>query len=135
MAFTLQAAVNSQLRHTIGNPLLASFISFFGGTVTLFVCLFFCNNSFLPSVAAIDKIRWWQLTGGILGAFFVYVAITTVVKIGSANMFSLIVAGQLLLAVLLDHFGLLGFTAHKATALRLLGIALLILGVYIIQKN
>jgi transporter family-2 protein len=50
-------------------------------------------------------------------------------------MFSLMVAGQLLLAVLFDHFGLLGFDLHKVTTARFFGIVLLVAGVYVIQKN
>lgn len=107
MAFTIQSGLNSQLRQVLGNPIQASFC----------------------------EIRWWQFTGGMFGAFYVYAIIMTVLKIGSANMFSLIVAGQLLLAVLFDHFGLLGFNVHKLTTLRLLGIVILVIGVYVIQKN
>ena len=135
MAFTIQSGLNSQLRQVIGNPIQASFFSYLGGTVTMLICLIFGSMSVLPSVSILGKIRWWQMTGGMFGAFYVYAIIMTVLKIGSANMFSLIVAGQLLLAVIFDHFGLLGFNVHKLTVLRLLGVVVMVMGVYMIQKN
>ena len=50
-------------------------------------------------------------------------------------MFSLVICGQILLAVIFDHFGLLGNQIHLLTPIRTLGVILLILGVYIIQTH
>ena len=50
-------------------------------------------------------------------------------------MFSLVVCGQILFAVIFDHFGLLGNQIHLLTPLRTLGIIFLVLGVYIIQTH
>jgi transporter family-2 protein len=113
----------------------ASFVSYLGGTVTMLICLILGGTSVLPSASLLGGVRWWQLTGGMFGAFYVCAIIVTAVKIGSANMFSLMVAGQLLLAVLFDHFGLLGFNVHKVTVARFCGIVLLVAGVYVIQRN
>ena len=46
--------------------------------------------------------------GGLLGAFYIFTTIFTSPKIEFANMFSLVICGQILLAVISDHFGLLG---------------------------
>lgn len=135
MAFTIQSALNAQVRQLTGNPFQASLYSYVGGTVTFLVCLFIGNMSVIPPNSILTEIKWWQLTGGMFGAFYVYAIIMTVDKISSANMFSLLIAGQLLLAVLFDHFGLLGLNIHKLTTFRLLGIVILVIGVYIIQKN
>ncbi len=135
MAFTVQSGLNSRLSQVIGNTMQASFVSYLGGTVTMLACLILGNMSVLPSTSLLGGIRWWQLTGGMFGAFYVCAIIATAVKIGSAGMFSLMVAGQLFLAVLFDHFGLLGFDVHKGTAARFCGIVLLVAAVYVIQKN
>jgi transporter family-2 protein len=50
-------------------------------------------------------------------------------------MFSFVIAGQLLAAILFDHFGLLGYQAHPVSVWRVLGILLVVAGAIIILKN
>ncbi|WP_408606856.1 DMT family transporter [Maledivibacter halophilus] len=50
-------------------------------------------------------------------------------------MFSLVICSQIILAVVFDHFGLLGNQVRLLSPLRVLGIILLVLGVYIIQTH
>lgn len=133
LALTVQTGVNTQLRSSLQNPVAASLASFTVGTLVLFLCMYFYNGP-VPPLASLSRISWWKWTGGILGAFIVYAIIVLTPEIGPANMLSLIVFGQLFLALLLEHFGLLGFTLHSISTLRLSGLALLVAGVYLIQK-
>ena len=64
-------------------------------------------------------------------------AVTVVVlarDLGAATLVSLLVTGQLLCSVLLDHLGVLGFEMHAAGVGRLIGCALLLAGVALIWK-
>ncbi|NCD09614.1 MAG: EamA-like transporter family protein, partial [Negativicutes bacterium] len=54
---------------------------------------------------------------------------------GFGNMFSIIVASQIILAIIFDHFGLLTGQPHLISNMRLLGVGLLVVGVYLIQNN
>ncbi len=129
-----QSGVNAELRKSINNPIIAAIISFSSGLLALIlISPFFKEN--IPSLATIKSLEWWKLTGGILGAFFVTTVIMSVQKIGSANMIALIVAGQLVTAMLLDHFGLIGFKVHPINIFRIFGGVLIVLGVYLIMKN
>jgi transporter family-2 protein len=65
----------------------------------------------------------------------VIVAILSVHKIGAANMFVLLVAGQLFTAVMMDHFGVLGLKESPATIQKMIGILLLIAGAYLVNKK
>jgi transporter family-2 protein len=56
-------------------------------------------------------------------------------KIGAANALGFVIAGQLLGAVILDHFGWIGFPVKEISWTRILGIAVMILGVYLVQKK
>ncbi|EOR27706.1 hypothetical protein A500_03261 [Clostridium sartagoforme AAU1] len=137
-ALTMQSGLNRVLRSKIGNPIISSLISFGVGTLGLAIVLFFTviNGSTSLNVSNnIKNIRWWMLSGGLLGAFYILTTILSSPKIGFANMFSLIICGQILLSVIFDHFGLLGNQTHLLTGKRILGVILLILGVYIIQNN
>ncbi|MDD3570140.1 MAG: DMT family transporter [Lachnospiraceae bacterium] len=137
LAVTLQVGINGQLQSEVGSPILSSLISFLVGLIGL--CVVFCftlvNGTYtLSNLSAIKDIRWWLFTGGLLGAFYIFTTIIAPPKIGFANMFSLAICGQIILAVLFDHFGLLGNKIHLISPYRIIGIILLVSGVYIIQK-
>ncbi|WP_375446348.1 DMT family transporter [uncultured Fibrella sp.] len=134
IAISIQAGVNSNLRLALNNPLLASLISFGTGFFTLLI-VHLSTGGLVPQMATLRSLSWWKWTGGIIGAVYVTTVILSVPRIGTANLVSLSVAGQLLAAVVLDHYGLLGFTQHSANGWRLLGIGLILLGVLLVVKN
>ncbi|MEA5084610.1 MAG: DMT family transporter [Lachnospiraceae bacterium] len=137
LAVALQVGINGQLRSNIGSPILASLVSFLVGSIGL--CIVFCytlaNGTYaLSTLSTMKDIRWWMFTGGLLGAFYIFTTIISPSKIGFANMFSLAICGQIILAVIFDHFGLMGNKIHLISPLRIIGMVLLVSGVYIIQK-
>lgn len=129
-----QSGVNAELRRSINNPIYAAIISFASGLLGLILITPFFKES-VPTIDTLKSLEWWKLTGGVLGAFFVTTVILSVQKIGSANMICLIVAGQLLTAMILDHYGLLGFKLHQINGWRIAGGVLIVAGVYLILKN
>jgi bacterial/archaeal transporter family-2 protein len=78
-------------------------------------------------------VPWWAWSGGVFGAAFILLAILLLPSLGAATLFALVIAGQVLAAVTLDHFGALGLTPHPMNAARLAGAALLIAGVVLIR--
>ena len=72
--------------------------------------------------------------GGFLGAFFVSVMVTVVPRIGVALAFSLAIGGQMLVTLLIDHFGWLGVPVKPINLYRVLGAALVTAGVILIRK-
>jgi transporter family-2 protein len=134
VAITIQSGINSQLRTEIQHPLLAAFISFLVGTIALGILLFFSKDVF-PEWAQYNSINWYKYTGGLLGAFVVTVTLISVSQIGAGNMFVLVVAGQLITAVLMDHFGVLGMKANPLSFQKFLGIFLLIAGAWLVNKK
>jgi transporter family-2 protein len=89
----------------------------------------------LPAATDFSAIKWYNYTGGLLGAFVVYAVIISVHRIGAANMFVLIVAGQLITAVIMDHYSLLGLKESPITLQKILGILLVIGGAYLVNKK
>ena len=137
-ALSLQVGINGELRSKIGNPILSSLISFGVGTLGLAIVFFITvmnGSSTLQTANNIKNTSWWMFIGGLLGAFYIFTTIFTSPKIGFANMFSLVICGQIVLTVIFDHFGLLGNEIHLLTPIKTLGVILLILGVYIIQTH
>ena len=78
MALATQGQINGGLGKKVG-VFEGSFISFSVGTLALlFILLFFGTGN----ISALSTVPKWQLTGGLLGAFYVVVQVIVVPKIG-----------------------------------------------------
>jgi transporter family-2 protein len=129
----VQAGVNAELRHAVGSPLGTAFASFLVGTVALGIVGILARSP-VPDLRTLGAVPAWQWLGGLLGAVYITGAVVLAPRLGAATMIAAIVAGQMLSSVVLDHFGWVGFARHSATPARLVGAALVILGVRLIQR-
>jgi transporter family-2 protein len=130
---TIQVGMNATVRMTIGSPVLAAIVNFVVGLSALVLLAVASGARVVPgSVAAVPSWAWF---GGLLGA--TYVAATTVLgpKLGAASFLALTLAGQMLAALLVDHYGVIGFPQSPLTPTRLLGTALLVVGVLLIMRR
>lgn len=129
-----QAGINGELGRGLKSPILAALISFSVGTLSLLLYAFVSRARFPDgqALAAIPKIAW--VAGGMLGAFYLLTTILVPPRIGVAAFFSLVVLGQLCASLIFDHFGLLGLPTHPVNPWRVLGVALLIVGVALIRR-
>jgi len=129
-----QAAINNKLTQYVGNPVFSSFISFCVGTIAMIIALLFTKNPFALIHQAKDAplISW---TGGLCGAFFVTAIILAVPRIGVAMTFSLVILGQMLITLPIDHFGFLGTPVKPINLAKIGGVIMVIIGVIIIRKN
>ena len=101
MMMPTQAAVNNKLAGAVGSPILAAFISFLVGTIALFLYIVASGIPLGDLFSAKDAsiVAW---TGGLLGAFFVAATVTLVPRLGVALTFSLLIAGQMLVTLVID---------------------------------
>lgn len=129
----LQAAVNNQLKLTIGgSTLMAALISFACGTLTLGVVALVAQEKW-GDLGQIVHAPWWQLTGGAMGALFVFGTTLLAPRLGFAVMLALIVGGQVLASLAFDHVGLLGVPVRELTMPRVVGALLTIAGVVLVN--
>jgi transporter family-2 protein len=129
----LQGAVNNKLAGALESPILASFVSFVIGTLSLFIFVIVSGTGFsgLASAKNASAVAW---TGGLLGAFFVTASVIAIPKLGVALTFSLILASQMLVTIIIDHYGLLDVPVKEASLPRIAGIFLIVAGVVLIRK-
>jgi transporter family-2 protein len=127
----LQSPINARLAAAAGGPLWAAFFSFLTGTVALGLAALLARQPLLTATLA--QAPPWLWVGGLLGAFFVTVTIFAVPQLGAGLMIVLIIAGQMLAALLLDHVGFL-LPAHPLNAGRILGALFILAGVVLIRK-
>jgi len=128
-----QAPTNAILAKAGGSPILAALISFTVGTAALFLVWLATPNR--PSSAAFAGVPWYAWIGGLYGAMFVAVAAYAAPKIGIASLITVGIAGQIAVALFLDHFGALGLPRDPISLGRVAGAALVIAGVVLVRKG
>ena len=132
-ATALQGPTNARLVTAVGSPLNAAFISFAVGTVALGLLALAMQTR--PDVGAMKALPWWAWMGGFYGCAFVISAAWGVPRLGVATTITLMVAGQLALSLILDHFGALGVARQPLSLGRIAGVALVIGGVVLVRRS
>ncbi|MFC4689908.1 DMT family transporter [Dokdonia genika] len=129
----VQVGLNVQLGKSVHQPIFAAFASFLVGTIGLFMYLLVLKFDFstLGLTKTVSPVVW---IAGLLGAFYVAAVIMLAPKLGTALTFVLVVAGQMTVSLVLDHFGLLGLPVKQINWQRLVGVAFLVVGVLLIRK-
>jgi transporter family-2 protein len=129
IAVSFQAAINSQMAAAVGaNSVVAALVSFVCGTVALAVVAF-ARGGLPDALAALPQQPLWKFSGGFLGAAFIFCTVVLVPRIGLLNMVVLVIAGQLLTSMTIDHFGLINVAVRKVSPVRLMGAAVMVFGV------
>ena len=128
----MQAAINTRLAKTAGSPVMSAFVSFAVGTMALMLILILSGQFKFSFVSS--QSPWWIWTGGLLGTFFVAGIVVLLPKLGVVLSFSLVLAGQMFVAILFDQFGWLGVAVKEISAGKVIGAVLLIAGVVLIRK-
>jgi bacterial/archaeal transporter family-2 protein len=130
----IQVGINAELAKYINSPILAALVSFLVGGV----CLILGTLMFkvpLPTLNQVTSLPTWLWGGGMIGAAVVLGSILAGPKIGALALVSLLLAGQLVVSILIDHYGWLGFPIQKINIQRFLGVLLLVGGFILVQKT
>ena len=119
----------------VGSVSLAATISFTIGTVALLGLYLIGNfNSSLISIKELANVPTVLYAGGVLGAVYVATVAASVPRIGVANTMVALVLGQILLSLILDHFGVLGIEMREVSWQRLVGAGLVVSGLVLVVK-
>ena len=129
----MQAPINSTLGRTVGTFAAAS-VSFAIGLLVLIAITLVLGGGF-GRVGEAGELRWYYLTGGLLGAAYVTTVLVSVRTLGAGGVTAATIAGQLTMSVFIDRSGLLGLDERGLTLQRLLGIALLAAGTFLIVRE
>ena len=133
LGLTFQVGMNSQLRKALQNANGAALISFAVGTGAL-IAILVATRTPLPARDTFAAVPWWAWFGGLFGAFYVASSTIVAAELGTASLLALALCGQLATALVIDHYGWLGLPEHPITWMRMAGVALLGLGVWLITR-
>jgi bacterial/archaeal transporter family-2 protein len=133
----LQAPINATLGRAVGSPIAAASISFAVGTATLVGVTLLLSGTLggFGGVGGARGLGWVYLTGGLLGAVYVTTALITVRYLGAGAVTAATVTGQLATSLVIDRLGVLGLESRPLSLQRLLGVALLVAGTFLVVRG
>lgn len=130
----VQAALNGALNRALERPALVVLISLAGSAVFIGVVGFATGSLGLVSASRVARVPWWAWPAGVCGAIYLLSQPLVALRLGAALYISIAIAGQILAAMALDHFGALNLPQHSATPLRMVGALLIVGGVALIAR-
>lgn len=128
-----QAPINARLKIIVGSPLLAAAASFAIGTVLLAVAVLMTNGQ--GGVTALGGGPWWAYLGGFCGAVLVTATLIATPRLGVTSTFVAVIVGQVVIAAIIDRFGLFGVAARGLTPTRVAAIGLLAVSLVLLLRD
>lgn len=130
----LQAVFNGQLRLATESILTATFISFFMGAIILAILVLIVEKRIRIPRRDHDnqKLPLWVYTGGIFGTLIVGGTIVVIHQLGAVLTSLVFIFGQVLMAVILDHFGLFGLVKRRISVQKILALSLMLISLYLV---
>ena len=133
LVLPLQIAFN-KLTHFSGNPIVSSLISFSVGTIGLIVYSLSHPGALQKSLQQVGQAPAYAWLGGVVGAFYIVTTVVASPKIGLAMFLGLVIGGQLMMSLAIDHFGLLGMAQKSFTWWKGLGLLCIVAGVVLLKR-
>jgi bacterial/archaeal transporter family-2 protein len=130
---SIQAGSNTQLKKAFGDPMPAVVVNYLLG-VTSVLLYSLATRVSIPTLKQASDAPWWSWLGGLFGVLYGLAAVMLGSQMGAATLMALVVTGQLVCSVVLDHFGWLGFDPHPAGVWRIIGAILMVAGLALIAR-
>lgn len=125
-----QAGVNGELGKKIGT-IEVGFLAYSVGTAALLLFTIFSGKGDPSAIFSFPK---WKLFVGVLGALYIFITILSIPKIGAAPTIVAAIVGQVIMSLIIDHFGLFGTEEHPINFSRASGFFLLLFSLFLIFK-
>ncbi|MCE3229690.1 MAG: EamA-like transporter family protein [Bacteroidetes bacterium] len=130
----VQASTNASFSKSIGSPFVTGLMVLTIGLIGMIVFVFSTGTS-LPSLMQLKAAPAYSYLGGIIVAMYVVMITILVPRLGVGTSIALIVTGQILFSVIIDHFGLFDTPVRAIDVKRLMGILMMIGGIYFVMKK
>lgn len=128
MSLSVEAAIGGALGEHVGELESTYYIFIIGAMATFLVTLFFGKGD-LRQLFHVPK---WNLIGGLLGVVYLALLVISVTLIGVGVSVTAVIVGQIIMSIIIEHFGLLGSPQIKFNANRLAAIVLLTISFFLV---
>jgi len=132
VVLTVHLAMNGMVGSALSNPRVANALFWCIGAATAVVIGITGWRS--GALSGLSQVNPLLLTAGAMGACLVFAIAKAVPEVGAGPFFVLLIAGQVISAMVVSHFGLLGSPVQPVTAIHALGAAIMIVGVFLTTK-
>ncbi len=130
IAVALQAQMMGLLDKSIGT-LEGVFVTYAGGGLLIVLVLIIMRGG---NLIAWQSAPWYAYSSGALGLIIVGAIGYSAPRLGLVATFTIIVSAQFVVAALIDHFGILGAATRPLDISRMLGIVLLLAGIWLTMR-
>jgi transporter family-2 protein len=127
VAVGLQSPLASMITQRLG-MLESIFIIHVGGAILIAIPLIFIGGG---SLGDWRSLPWYALAAGSMGLIVVAGVSFMIPRVGVATAITLIIAGQLVISSILDHYGLLGVEIRPINLQRIIGLIIVFAGAWL----
>ena len=127
----IMAAMTSSLGRHLSSPIAASAFAFLMAFCIALIALLIADKSFIKQIPSAPK---YLFVAGAFIAFYVLAISFVAPHFGIGNAIFFVLLGQLLSAAIIDHYGLFGAQINHLSVMRVSGILLMVLGVWLSQN-
>lgn len=129
LAIGLQSPMASMISQRLGT-FESVFIVHLGGAVIALIPMLILGSK----LTQWKSLPWYTLGAGFFGLGVIAAISFMIPRIGVAPALIILLAGQLLMGALLDHFGWLGLAQRPLDGARVIGLGVVMLGVWLTVK-
>ena len=134
MLLPIQAAANAGVSRYFGDFAYAVLISFVIGII-LVSCYILITKPVLNSNLSSLRIPNYILLGGLISVTYTAAITFLSPRLGVGNTLFVIIVGQIVAALIVDHFGVMGAVTQEVSLKRIIGVSLIIIGVFLARKE
>ena len=131
----VQAAANAALSKSLQGNVPVSALTLFVVAGAASAAVVLLTRAPIPTAATMRTAPWWGYLGGLVVAFYVFTITFLAPRLGVGTAISLIVTGQVVAALTIDHFGLLRSLTFPLTPARVIGALLMAFGVFLALRR
>jgi len=128
-----QAGANAQLKKSLDQVFIATIAVYCSGLIGMLLIQLISRQP-LPAANKFSSVPWWAWTGGLLSIGATLAGAAFAQRLGSGIFTGISLTASLLMSIVLDNYGLMGFKVHPASWPRMLGGGFLILGLWLVAK-
>jgi transporter family-2 protein len=129
----VQAATNAAMSRVIGSVPITSLALFAIGFVVVAAWMIVMREP-LPAINTLRHVPLYGYLGGFIVASYVIAITFLAPRLGVGNSIRLVVTGQIVAAVIIDHVGAFGAVVQRLTIGRTIGVVLMIVGVIVAKR-
>ncbi|MEU7765318.1 DMT family transporter [Nocardia sp. NPDC049190] len=132
---SVEAGCQNTLMDSLKNMWLCGVISYAVALTGFSIFLALSSKTPWPSLDDVRHMPWWAPFGGLMGGAAVLGMIAVARHVGVATFSALVIVGEMVVALIMDNFGLMGFPERSATFPRFVACALITFSIYLVARG